>query len=178
MYLALGGQAQRSAVDAVMKAKVIDAQADGPACPMLGSMRLSPAAVRLAFFVAVGCCAAAVHWSVVVWLVGGHGWMPLVANLVGWLVAFSVSFLGHFSLTFRGHGAGWVQAVSRFFLISAGGFAINEAAYAVLLRWSGHRYDLVLAAVLVAVAGVTYVLSRHWAFLRSEAPALPPAGSS
>ena len=103
--------------------------------------------------------------------------MPLKANLVGWLVAFSVSFLGHFSLTFRGHGAGWVQAASRFFLISAGGFAINEAAYAVLLRWSGHRYDLVLAAVLVAVAGVTYVLSRHWAFLRSEAPAPPSAGS-
>ncbi|MBC7437128.1 MAG: GtrA family protein [Bdellovibrionales bacterium] len=141
-------------------------------------MHLSPALVRLAFFVAVGCCAAAVHWGVVVWLVGSHGWMPLVANVAGWLVAFSVSFLGHFSLTFRGHGAGWVQTGSRFFLVSAGGFAVNEAAYAALLQWSGQRYDLVLAAVLVAVAGVTYVLSRHWAFLRSEAPAPPQAGRS
>jgi putative flippase GtrA len=178
MDLALGGQAQGRAVDTGMQAEVIDTQANRPPCPMLGGMSASPAVVRLAFFVAVGCCAAAVHWGVVVWLVSGHGWMPLVANLVGWLVAFGVSFLGHFSLTFRGHGAGWGQAVSRFFLVSAGGFAVNEATYAALLHWSGRRYDLVLAAVLVAVAGVTYVLSRHWAFLRSEERAPPPAGSS
>ena len=56
----------------------------------------------------------------------------------------------------------------RFFAISAGGFAVNESAYALLLHWTTLRYDLLLAAVLVGVAGLTYVLSRHWAFLRTS----------
>jgi hypothetical protein len=42
-------------------------------------------------------------------------------------------------------------------------------AYAILLRWSGMRYDLVLAIVLVGVAVITYLLSSRWAFLGSHA---------
>lgn len=57
-----------------------------------------------------------------------------------------------------------ILAAKRFFTVSACGFAINEGSYAVLLKLSGQRYDLVLAVVLVAVAGFTYVLSRFWAF--------------
>ncbi|MBX3620749.1 MAG: GtrA family protein [Rhizobacter sp.] len=125
---------------------------------------------RIAFFIAVGCCAAAVHWGVVVLLVSRGGWAPLGANVVGWLCAFGVSFAGHHRLTFRGHGAGLLAAGSRFFLISAAGFAVNEAAYALLLPWAGPRYDLALAAVLAGVAVLTYALSRHWAFLRMPAP--------
>jgi putative flippase GtrA len=92
-----------------------------------------------------------------------------VANVAGWLVAFIVSFSGHHSLTFRHHGASVHASAARFFAVSAGGFAINETAYAVLMRWSGLRYDVLLAGVLVAVAGLTYLLSRHWVFLRSPA---------
>ena len=56
------------------------------------------------------------------------------------------------------------SSASRFLVISALGLAINETAYAWLLGWSGHRYDVVLAAVLVCVAVITYGLSQHWAF--------------
>jgi putative flippase GtrA len=120
---------------------------------------------RRAWFIVVGCGAAAVHWSVVVALVGRAGWHPLVANVLGWLVAFGVSFAGHHRLTFRGHGAPAHAAGLRFFVLSAGGFAINEAAYALLLHTAGLRYDVVLAVVLGAVALLTYWLSSHWAFL-------------
>lgn len=113
--------------------------------------------------------AAAVHWGVVVGLVSQRGWRPLAANVLGWLVAFVVSFSGHHRLTFRDRQAPFSASVGRFFIVSAGGFCVNEAAYALLLNWSGLRYDLVLAVVLVAVAVFTYLLSRHWVFLRSEA---------
>jgi putative flippase GtrA len=89
--------------------------------------------------------------------------------VLGWLVAFTVSFVGHHLLTFRGHGAALRSAATRFFIVSAGGFAINEATYAVLLGWMARRYDVALALVLVAVAVLTYLLSRHWAFLRNPA---------
>lgn len=121
---------------------------------------------RIGWFVAVGCGAAAVHWGVVVCLVSHWAWRPLVANVLGWLVAFGVSFAGHHLLTFRGHGAGAGAAAARFFMVSAGGFAVNESAYAMLLEWTGLRFDLLLAVVLMAVAMLTYLLGRHWVFLR------------
>lgn len=94
-------------------------------------------------------------------------WEPLQANVVGWMVALMASFTGHHRLSFRGHGASIGRAGLRFLCISGGGFLVNEIAYALLLRWTSARYDLLLAFVLVSVAGATYLLSRHWAFLRS-----------
>jgi len=123
---------------------------------------------RLAWFVAVGCAAAAVHLAVVVVLVSGLGQWPLVANVGGWMVAFLVSFSGHWLLTFE-QRAPWRRAARRFFTISLAGFLVNETTYAILLRWSGWRYDVLLAIVLVAVAVLTYLLSSRWAFL-STAP--------
>ena len=107
------------------------------------------------------------HWCVAIAVVTGAHWPPLAANVAGWLAAVGVSFTGHHWLSFRGHGAALRRAAVRFCCISAGGFAINESAYAALLHWTNARYDLLLAVVLVLVAGATYLLSRHWAFLRS-----------
>lgn len=112
----------------------------------------------------MGAAAATVHLGVVVWLVSRHGWPPLVANVAGWCIAFCVSFLGQWRLTFRARAARWQHAMPRFMALSLGGFAINEAAYAALLRWSSLAYDLLLALVLVAVALITYLLSSRWAF--------------
>lgn len=123
---------------------------------------------RLAWFVAVGCTAAAVHFGVVVALVEGAALPPLVANVAGWLVAFIVSFCGQWLLTFRGSGAPWRQALGRFFLVSLLGFAANESAYAVLLHFSALPYELLLALVLVGVAVMTYLLSARWAFRGSR----------
>jgi putative flippase GtrA len=163
-------QAQCGFVDAGVQSEVIDAQADCPRVAMLArNMTRHAARRRLACFVAIGCCAAAVHWGVVVWLVSQWSWRPLVANVLGWLVAFVVSFAGHHLLTFRNHGAALRSAAGRFFVVSACGFAVNEASYALLLGWTGQRYDRVLALVLAAVAVLTYLLSRHWAFLRRPA---------
>lgn len=112
----------------------------------------------------MGCSAAAVHFGVVVLLVSGAGRPPLAANVVGWLVAFVVSFLGQWQLTFRAHGAPLLRALRRFFLLSFTGFAINEATYAVLLHFSRLPYDVLLAVVLVGVAVMTYLLGSRWAF--------------
>lgn len=114
----------------------------------------------------MGCAAAVVHLAVVVTLVSQAGMTPLASNVCGWLLALGLSFAGHHGLSFRRHGSPMRRAAARFFIISAAGFLLNEAAYAVLLRWSALRYDLGLALVLVAVAGATYWLSRHWAFAR------------
>ena len=124
---------------------------------------------QLPRFILVGCSAAATHLGIVLLLVRlVAGMQPLVANVIAWFCAFWVSWAGHRFLTFAAAptetaGEGHGQSLRRFFLVSAGAFALNEAAYAVLLQL-GLRYDLALVLVLVGVAAATFVASRHWAF--------------
>lgn len=122
---------------------------------------------RLAFFVAVGCAAAAVHFGVVVLLVERLHAPPLGANVAGWLLAFVVSFLGQWRLTFGSRGTPWRQALPRYFLLSLGGFAANESGYAVLLHATPLPYDVALVVVLLAVAVITYLLGSLWVFRRT-----------
>ena len=119
---------------------------------------------RVPRFIAVGCTAAAVHYGVVLLLVSRAHAAPLVANVGGWLLAFVVSFLGQWRFTFAASGAPAWRSLRRFLVLSIGGFAANEAAYAALLHFSSLPYDLLLAIVLVGVAFATYVLSTVWAF--------------
>lgn len=119
---------------------------------------------QIGWFVAVGCAAAATHWLVVVGCVSQTGLNPLVANVIGWLVAFCVSFTGHYLLTFKQHSAPVGQAARRFFSVSALGFLINELSYAWLLKYTSISYELLLALILVIIAGGTFVLGRYWAF--------------
>src|SRR3546814_8928847 len=81
---------------------------------------------QLAWFIAVGCAAAATHWLVVVAVVSAGALAPLAANVVGWLVAFCVSFAGHYQLTFKHHRAPLARAARRFFAVSALGFGRSE----------------------------------------------------
>src|SRR5262245_46550683 len=98
----------------------------------------------------------AVHWLVVSLLVPA-GLMPLIANVVGFGVAFNVSYFGHRNWTFasdRAHRA----TFWRFLTVALISFAINELLYSILLRWLDYR--VALAIVLVAVAALTFVLSK------------------
>ena len=119
---------------------------------------------RIGWFVLVGTGAAGVHLLTVIASVRWGGWSPALANVVGWLLAFVCSFLGHHHATFRDAKAPMAQAARRFFIVSALGFSVNEAAYVLLLRFSGLRYDVALVLVLLAVAVMTYLLGRSWAF--------------
>lgn len=123
---------------------------------------------RMLWFVLVGCAAAVVHWGCAVSLIAHGGLPPWAGNVVGWLLALGVSFGGHYRLTFRGHGTPLMTAARRFLLISATGFVLNSAIYALLLQWDAVHYGLWLATTLVLVAGLTYLLSHRWAFLRIE----------
>lgn len=119
---------------------------------------------QIGWFVVTGCAAALTHWLVAVLCVRELAVAPLLANVVGWLVAFVVSFSGHYYLTFKHQRGPWARAARRFFLVSAVGFFINELAYAYLLHVSAIRYDLLLAMILITLAILTFILGRFWAF--------------
>lgn len=115
-------------------------------------------------FVLVGGSAAATHLAVVGLLVALWGLAPLGANVLGFLVAFIVSYNGHAWLTFAAAQArGW-GTVARFFAVACLSFVVNELLYAAALHWLDWHYFWSLAAVLVLVAIGTFVLSKFWAF--------------
>ena len=88
----------------------------------------------------------------------------LIGAVLGFLVAFIVSYNGHAWLTFSATQArGW-PTVARFFAVACLGFVANETLYAFALHGLHWHYFWSLAGVLVLVAAGTFVLSKFWAF--------------
>jgi len=121
--------------------------------------------LQLARFGVVGVTAMAVHWLVVTALVP-LGLLPLIANAIGFGVAFNVSYWGHRNWTF-GSDAAHRTTFWRFAAVSSTSFVLNECLYWLLLTYTRLGYQLALAIVLIAVAALTFVLSRYWAFRAS-----------
>ncbi len=131
---------------------------------------------ELAAFGIVGCTAFAVHIGVVTLLVP-HGVRPLVANVVAFLTAFAVSFLGHARWSFPAAGRAVAPALVRFAVVAVSGFALNEAAYAALLAWTPLDYRVALFFVLAGVAALTFFAGRQWAFATRPASAAADGGA-
>lgn len=118
---------------------------------------------ELFWFGLIGISALLVHFLLVTLLVP-MGLQPLLANVVAYLLAFQVSYWGHRQKTFAaGHVCHW-QTLPRFFAVASLSFLLNEALYFLLLHYTPLDYRVALLLVLAAVAVVTFVLSRAWAF--------------
>ena len=115
-------------------------------------------------FLIVGCSAVGVHWTVVAALVPTFAMHPLLANPLASLTAFQVSYWGHRLFTFQAGSLRHSQTLPRFIAVACTSFAINETLYFLLLRYTKLDYRIALFLVLAAVASLTFVLSRQWAF--------------
>ena len=114
-------------------------------------------------FTAVGTTAAGLNLGVVAGTVP-LGVSPLVANVVGFLLAFALSFIGHARWSFPATGRPVGLALRRFALLSVAGFALNEVCYAVALTWTELDYRLALFVVIASLGVVKLLASKHWAF--------------
>jgi putative flippase GtrA len=116
------------------------------------------------WFLAVGGSAAATHMGVFA-LAQAHMW-PELANALGFVIAFLVSFAGHRLLSFQDAGTTVATSLRRFGITALAGFASNELIFVLLLRGLGLPSLLALFLALLFAAGQTFVLSRFWAFRR------------
>jgi len=116
------------------------------------------------WFVVVGGTAALTHLAV---FALAQTWLwPELANAVGFVVAFGVSFAGHRRLSFQDAGTTVQQSLVRFAVTALAGFAANELVFTLLLRGLQWPSLGALLVALVFAAGQTFVLSRFWAFRR------------
>jgi putative flippase GtrA len=116
------------------------------------------------WFLAVGAAAALTHMGVFA-LARANMW-PELANALGFVIAFFVSFSGHRLLSFKDASTSVATSFKRFIVTALAGFASNELVFIVLLRALELPSLVALFLALVFAAGQTFVLSRVWAFRR------------
>ena len=116
------------------------------------------------WFLAVGGSAALTHMAVFALAQGQM--LPELANALGFLIAFFVSFAGHRLLSFKDAGTSVGTSLGRFAVTALAGFASNELVFMLLLRGLGWPALLALFVALVFAAGQTFLFSRFWAFRR------------
>ncbi|AXE30788.1 GtrA family protein [Chromobacterium phragmitis] len=122
---------------------------------------------QLFWFGVVGVSAMLLHFALVTLALVPLGVPPLIANVLGFLGAFQLSYWGHRHFTFEARHVPHRQALPRFFGVSCLSFCVNEAMYFLLLRFTALDYRVSLAIVLFAVATLTFLLGKLWAFSSS-----------
>lgn len=118
----------------------------------------------ISWFTVIGALAALVHYVVAVSLEAMTSLTPAWSNIIGFLLAFPVSYVGHRNFSFAAHQAPHQQALPKFLAVAIGGFLANQALLLTSMRLFDLPFWLALGGVMVIVAMTTYLLSRHWAF--------------
>jgi putative flippase GtrA len=114
-------------------------------------------------FGTVGIIATAVH-IVAIFLLLSKTLLPtLVANMLAFLTAFGISFIGHYLWTFRSPGCVG-KAIRRFLLISITAFVVNTMLLASLIStgWISTTASAIVSATVIPV--ITFLASRLWGF--------------
>lgn len=118
---------------------------------------------RVVLFGLVGITASVVHFLLAAALFSHLSINLFLANVFGFLLAFSVSYLGHYYLTFRSRQV-HRTAVRRFMMTALTGFAVNNLCLGLLTWVIGYESQWSLAAAILVAAAAVYVLSGRWAF--------------
>lgn len=118
---------------------------------------------RLIYFISIGGTAAITHLLVVYYLVNNQLFYPLIANIIAFLIAFNISFIGHKYLTFSQLHDEKQLKLPHFFLVATSAGLLNEFLYYLLLKLTELNYLFSLILVLGMVSIYTYVVSRFWA---------------
>ncbi len=139
----------------------------------MNKIAMTQAASRQAlWFLVVGASAAGVHFLVLISVVSLTAISPAWANVIAFLLAFIVSFLGHFYLTFNTSTTSTpyedkqpLQSLLKWFASSVIGFVANQGLFLLGLNWFGERYYIFIWLVITAIITVmTFALGKLWAF--------------
>lgn len=118
---------------------------------------------QAAVFAAVGLAATGTHVAAALALRTFAGLSPLRANLLAYLCAVGVSYLGNARLTF-GRPALRGGQFARFLVVSLLGLCVTQGLTWLLVDQAGWPFAAGLAVVAVATPTATFAASRLWAF--------------
>ena len=118
-------------------------------------------------FLGVGGLATITHYLAVLCLVYMLTLQPEAANVIGFLVAFTVSFFGHWRWTFKEQQAPFDRAMPAFAIVAVSMFLINATLFHLMLRNTQIRFEISLLFAQSLVLVLTFLASKYWAFSMS-----------
>jgi len=111
----------------------------------------------------VGIVAAIVHFSVVIFLVQNFHYVPLKANIFGFMGGLLFSYSGHRFWTFRHTATAHASAFPKLALLQGFMLIANESLFYVFIRL-GLQYPIALLLVLSILPFFTFYCSKRWVF--------------
>ena len=117
-------------------------------------------------FLVVGLVATFSHLSAALLLMSCLELSALLANVLGFVTAFGISFSGNYFWTFRYDDSGPAirQAMFQFLVVSASAFIINNTVLFALITLMGVEEHLAVLLSAIFVPAYTFILSRFWVF--------------
>jgi len=119
--------------------------------------------LSLFYFATIGLCASTVHLLVVLFLVSTNNQPPLIANIIAFIIAFQVSFLGHKHYTFYQLTDSRRLKLPHFFIVAVSAGVLNEFLYYLFLHCTSLNYFLSLIIVMLLVSFYTFSVTKFWA---------------
>ena len=122
--------------------------------------------LRVWRFLVVGLVATFSHLSVALLLMSFLELNALLANVLAFVTAFSLSFSGNYFWTFRHNESGPSirSAMFQFLVVSASAFVINSTALFALITLVGVEEHLAVLLSAILVPAYTFIMSRFWVF--------------
>jgi putative flippase GtrA len=105
---------------------------------------------------------AGTYWVAATFL----GVTPLLANLLGYLIAVAVGYVLHSRVSFKGHGSrdNPLQRTTRFFIVSLVSLLLNSIFVYVLTHLLGGPTWWPVVPMLFVTPILTFLLNRLWVF--------------
>ena len=123
--------------------------------------------LQLIRFGLVGLAATLTHAGILWALVEGYRMPATVATLLGFLVAFAVSYLGHFYITFRSERS-HKRTLPRYALVALIGASFHGLIFFVATDLIGWYYWIAFAITIIVWPMIIFVMSKRLIFNPGE----------
>ncbi|MEO1920161.1 MAG: GtrA family protein [Paracoccaceae bacterium] len=111
----------------------------------------------------VGVAASILHFITAVVTMRVFGAPILLANLIGFIVAFGLSYVGHYKWTFQSSENHKVS-VPKFAITAVTGYLINNVVLIILISLTGVEHSVFILIAIAVSAAVVYLISSRWIF--------------
>ena len=128
---------------------------------------------RLARFSTVGAVATVVHIGVAMTAVAAAGVSPTVGAVIGFIAAFTASYVGHFRFSFA-VGGRYRDYLLKFAIGSLVSFLLSTMSVWLATAVLGIDYKPALVALAIIVPACNYLMNRFWVFLQPEGASSRP----
>lgn len=118
---------------------------------------------RILTFGVVGVAASLLHFVAADVTMRVFGVPILLANLIGFILAIGLSYVGHYKLTFQS-SADHKVSVPKFVITAVTGYFINNIVLIILINITGLELSLFILIAIGVSAVVVYLISNRWVF--------------